>query len=520
MKKIFITTVLVGLLMSCDKDTLKLVNPNEPGLEALQTETGIQKAALGVYDPLRYSNGFYYTWFVLTNHNIMGDATVTSVGNFGWRWVNQVASITRPNGTVVNPPAGSSQPVMLEQYNSRDQGTSNPQAHEWVPMYATIGHANLMLSIIDNVQFTGTAAEIATKKKTYEAWFLWWKGFCYSRLGSIYSQALINNTYGEISTTYHSNAEIITEAKRNFEEAKAILATISDSDNTYDELMTSFIPSYFRVGNGGLIKPSMFIRNINSYLARNILVNKYAADLTATELTEIETLANAGIQQTDKIFTIRSGEDSNTCFVYQTAWSPYRILTAWERVSERLVQDFKAGDNRFTRNITLMSAPAFNPGGRGISYGTRYIPVDGGDYASFSNGTVEMPMGITYEETQLMLAEVKIRRGEIDAGLSHIDGVRSHQNAQLTAVSGTGLTQVQALEELRSERRIGLFLKGTAFYDARRWGVLKPVAQGGGRTNANVVVATDGTVEACTIDYNYKEWFDVPAQETDFNPIQ
>ena len=103
--------------------------------------------------------------------------------------------------------------------------------------------------------------------------------------------------------------------------------------------------------------------------------------------------------------------------------------------------------------------------------------------------------------------------------MAHIDAVRTYQNAQLAAVAGTGLNQAQALEELRKERRIGLFQKGTAFYDARRWGILKPVSQGGGRRNANVVVEANGTVEPCTIDYQYIEWFDVPAAETDFNKI-
>ena len=126
-------------------------------------------------------------------------------------------------------------------------------------------------------------------------------------------------------------------------------------------------------------------------------------------------------------------------------------------------------------------------------------------------------MACTYEENQLMLAEIKIRRGDVEQGLAHIDAVRTYQNSGLPALVGTGKTQAQALEELRSERRVGLFLKNTAFYDARRWGVLKPLSQGGGRTNA-VVVFTGGTPYNCTIEYNYKEWWDVPANERDFNP--
>jgi len=155
-----------------------------------------------------------------------------------------------------------------------------------------------------------------------------------------------------------------------------------------------------------------------------------------------------------------------------------------------------------------------------LSYGTRYGAVDGGDYASWEPGFCEIPMACSYEETQLMLAEVKIRKNQIEAGLAHIDAVRDYQNAQLDAVANTNLNKDEALEELRKERRIGLFLKGTSFYDARRWGVLKPLSQGGGRQNANVVVASNGTVEPCTINYNYLEWWDVPANETDFNPIE
>ena len=184
------------------------------------------------------------------------------------------------------------------------------------------------------------------------------------------------------------------------------------------------------------------------------------------------------------------------------------------------MQDFKAGDNRYTRNVLRRSSALFNPRNRGYGIGTRYTLKDGGDYASTSAGVVELPFAGTYEENQLMLAEVKLRKdNDIDGALTLVDAVRTYQNAGLTAVAGTGLTKAQALEELRKERRIGLFLKGTSFYDARRWGILKPVAQGGGRTNANVVVAADGTTEACTIDYQYLEWFDVPASETDFNPL-
>lgn len=516
MKKIYIIIIVVTLLFtSCSKDSLKLHNPNEPGTESLKSEEGIQKFALGVYHPMR-SN--YYAWFALTLHNLMGDATVTSAGNFGFRYANNVYSITRPDGSIVTSPVGMNQITLLKSLNTREQGNGNALANEWAAVYGLLGHCNLALKLLDNneVVFKNNAE---VKKKTYQVWFLWWKAFAYSRIGSLYAKGVITNEYNTLSNNYQSHEAIITEANRLFEEAKTILATIPETDATYSGLIDAFIPTQLKEGKGGIITPQMFIRNINTYIARNLLVNKYASDLTATDLSQIETLVNNGIQQDDKIFIMRSVADGDLCFVYGSAWSPYRLLNGWENLSERLVQDFKTGDNRYTRNVKEREELLFNPNGRGINFSTRYTLKNGGDYASTTAGVVELPFAGTYEENQLMLAEVKIRNNNIDGGLAHIDAVRTYQKARLTAVTGTGLTKEQALEELRKERRIGLFLKGTSFYDARRWGILKPVAQGGGRTNANVVVAADGTTEACTIDYQYLEWFDVPASETDFNPL-
>ena len=55
-----------------------------------------------------------------------------------------------------------------------------------------------------------------------------------------------------------------------------------------------------------------------------------------------------------------------------------------------------------------------------------------------------------------------------------------------------------------------------SFYDARRWGVLKPVSSGGGRAGAIVLLA-GGVPNVATIDYNYLSYWDVPKNELDFN---
>jgi hypothetical protein len=90
--------------------------------------------------------------------------------------------------------------------------------------------------------------------------------------------------------------------------------------------------------------------------------------------------------------------------------------------------------------------------------------------------------------------------------------------AGLAAVSGTGLTLLQAKEELRRERRIALAFRGLSFYDARRLKISEPVSGGGGRTGC-VVIPTSGVVNTnATIEYGYIDYWDVPDNELAYNP--
>jgi hypothetical protein len=203
-------------------------------------------------------------------------------------------------------------------------------------------------------------------------------------------------------------------------------------------------------------------------------------------------------------------------------------------VSERLIQDFQPGDARFTKGFgPYPGGPVVNVRSRGIQFGTRYLPTDvekGGFYATDNHqGTV--PISPTWEENALMIAEAKIRSGsDISGGLTLIDQVRASQNAGLLPAASHGLSPDSAIAQLRSERRIGLYMHGLAWYDARRWGVTAPASQGGGRANANIVVPgtllvppgtpnpPPATLLPCFIDYNFVDYWDVPQNELDFNP--
>jgi len=251
--------------------------------------------------------------------------------------------------------------------------------------------------------------------------------------------------------------------------------------------------------------------------------------MTAADWQAVLDLANTGIEATDNIF--KFGMDpGGTNDVSVGAYHPYAWVSEaiqFEFISERLIQDFKPGDARFTGNFIEFDVPKVNERGRGLQFGTRWNPVyieDGGRYATAANLGLT-PWACSFEENELMKAEALIRTNQLDAGLALVDEVRDFQGAGLAAVSGTGLNQTQAIEELRRERRIGLFLWGTAFYDARRWGVTEPAAQGGGRADAIAMIPGNLLVPAqanaapvpCFFEYNYLDYWDVPQNELDFN---
>ena len=511
----FTFLLAAGLAVTgCSKKKLDLSNPNVPGLPALNTEEGIIRAGTGIHFKFGWNFQYEYWWQVMNFHNTMGDNTWSSVGNFGMRWANQTERVILDNGTVLTPPQGGAQGVELKARNTRANGDQNVFNYEWTAMYQINNQANLILSQLANPGLVLTG-NIEAKKNTLKAWAYWWKGFAYSRIGSIYVSGIITDALNESNSDFKDRNLIIAEAASNFDKCVTALNAINDMA-AYNEVMDKLIISFNKTGNGGIFTPTQWKRHINTYKARNILVNKKVGDVTNAEWNAILTLTQDGLQQGDKILTMRSADANDV--VLQTAWSPFRLTTnAWEFVSERWIQEFKPGDARRTRNVVVRANPAVNQSGRGFQYGTRYdlrLIENGGDYVSALAGRAELPVGATYEENALTRAEALIRTGSIELGLALIDQVRDHQNAQLIDVAGTGLTLAQALDELYRERRIALFLKNTPFYDYRRFGYACKNCQ---RTGV-VVLGPGGAVNTnATIVYNYMDYWDIPLNELDFN---
>jgi hypothetical protein len=345
----------------------------------------------------------------------------------------------------------------------------------------------------------------------------------------MYIAGLIIDEPYKTNSEYVSNTEILAEATRNFDLATAALGDVTSSAD-YNTVMTSIIPNYC-VHENGIPSPDQWIRNINTMKARNLIANKRVADMTTGDWTQLKTLADAGIQSGDAVFVIKTTATPSESIFSDNVFGSNSLYTATNDptyfVSERLIQDFRPGDNRFTNNFDLLPSPQVNMRGRGLGFGTRYYLVNGGTEANDAFNYVHANdpgvdnhyMAGSYEENELMRAEAEIQLGNIATGVGRIDNVREFQGANLAAISA-GSTKAQALEELRSERRVSLLFRGLGFYDARRNGVIDDKSKGGGRAGAVVLSNVAGTPFLSTnafINYNYLSYWDVPANELVFN---
>ena len=536
MKKIIYINILaltaVLWLSSCDKDTLQIPNPNLPTPQgSLVTEGGITNFALGIVNRQlgNVTNAGNVNLFAiaLTMHSTMGDEQFMPYGNWGVRWANQVYSTTiPPSGSPILNPFGVTQYESIIGFNSRQAADRNVFLYEWFWAYNYISQANALLEALENpeLKFSGDAV---TKKGILKAWAQWWKGYAYSRLGSIYIAGSIVNEAGTTNGDFVNSAGLITEANKLLGECETTLGGLTLNDE-YTRMYRAITASYNLQER--VISPDEWKRTINTMRARNLMANKKVASMTAADWNQVITFSNAGIKKTDNVFQMGYTSDGNNDVV-GVFYHPFWLIggsAQFTFVSERLIQEYKSGDKRLTRDWVEPPPNEWYPPNirsRGLQFGTRFAPVeieDGGSFSTANGALATLAFCGSWEENDLNKAEALIYTAQVEQGLQIIDQIRTAQGAQIANVAGTGLTQAQAIQELRRERRVALFMRGTAFYDARRWGRTVPLSQGGGRTDAVVYLPANlnGGVDGArvtTLDYRYIDYFDVPQNELDFN---
>ncbi|MFT3822934.1 MAG: RagB/SusD family nutrient uptake outer membrane protein [Chitinophagaceae bacterium] len=526
----YILCILLLVQTGCRKEELNVQNPNSPTPESAKTEAGIVSLALGaVYQTgfngitdSKYTGSFLGSsfWFLApAYHDLMADIVSAEAANNITNQVSVPDYVIFDDNTKITNTAPAKQVIRLN--NSRTKAGSNMFYFEWTWMYFMNNACNLILETIDKVTFSGDAT---SKKNALKAWAYFWKGYAYSRIGSIYYAGLIKNDYATTTNVYKTSAEVLTEADANYNKAIEALNAVTVVTD-YNTIIKGLIPSQCQTGKGGVLTPTMWIHTINTMKARNLLANKRVKDMTTADWNNIITLTNNGVNSSDLVFTARSASAGS--FLSATGGS-VAALTVGDptsttyKISERLIQEYKTGDKRLANNFTQVSTYLNQKGG--FTFSTRYRLSDGGNgvtgtavVASRTVGAYELYVASTYEENELMKAEANIKLNNIATGLASVDAVRNYQGAGLTAVSGVVTDAAQAYEELRRERRTALLFRNVSLYDYRRWGYLDDISAGGGRTNAIVVSSTGVLNTHATINYNFLDYWDVPDDELALN---
>ncbi|MCE2734294.1 MAG: RagB/SusD family nutrient uptake outer membrane protein [Flammeovirgaceae bacterium] len=515
---------------SC-QDQLDVKNPNEPTIESLNSENGIVNFAQGSvylngFVDLKYVDGVLGRFLGNGYHDLWADVVGAEAANV---FMNQIGApfnvILDDDSEVPNPGSPRSQAELIKNNNVNANAGNNPLFYDWAYMYSLNNVCNVILNSVESVEFVSDAD---TKRNVLKAWAHWWKAFAYSRIGSVYVAGVINDEPNVTNGNYVTNAQILDEANRQLDLLEDILETQTNTP-VYTEFLGRLIPDFFQQGKGNPLSPDEWKRNINTLRARILLANKRVEDMTNADWNQIITFTTNGIQEGDNVFTVRSNStgdiiSANTgTIATKSTGDPNGEATY--KISERLVSDFRAGDQRFDNNFIELDEPWIGESARGNSFNTRWQLVDGGNgiddvivYGDKTPGATETYVSVTYEENLLMRAEANIYLGNINAGLQLIDEVRDYQGAGLAALDGSGLSQNQAVEELRSERRVALLFRYVSFYDARRYGILDPLSEGGGRTGA-IVIDRDGNLNInATIDYQFMDYFHVPDNELKYNP--
>jgi hypothetical protein len=531
------------LIVSCKKD-LDVKNPNDPTFGGnVNSEDGLAAYAKGAV----YWNGFNYgngwlgdSYFSLPwgYHELMGDVAGGGQGSN-----NQTTTMGVPDyffavpgdasTKFTNPSPQALGIIRVFNTTAATANANNALFYEWNSMYSLINSCNITLENLGGIALS------ADKANTVKAWCYWWKGFAYAQIGSIYYAGLIVDKSSTIVSDYVSQDKIIAESNRNLTLALNTLNGISNTGD-YGTMIGKLIPAQCQVGLGLPPTRDMWVRTINTMLARNILLNKLAPFvngnpnatitkasipvMTAADWTAVTNYCNNGVKKGDYVFT---GRTSSTNSFFSATSGSVAAMCAFSnqsttyKVSERLVQNFKTGDNR-RNNFSTANGTFYGDANTnstrwtlrdGVTAGLTGIPILG----SRTPGGLEIYIGPTWEENTLMLAEANIRSGNVNAALPQIDAVRAGQGAGVPALAGTTLTAAQAMSELTMERGAALAFRALSFCDARRWGWTYDISRGGGRYGATLIFNNNVYTNA-TISYNFMDYWDVPADEIAKNP--
>jgi len=510
LNKKYAVLILVFVLMAplgCEKQ-LDVTNPNNPTPDIVKSEEGMKRQALGLWNG---GGGGWWEWVSWTLLEAMGDNVVLPWINFDWnRFFGNIELIEYSDGTAPWSPRMQASPSFSQtqwvNFVNDRQVTGGGYEAQWESAYRFNNEANRILQALDSqggVPFSSNAQE---KEDAYRSWAHFWKGYAYQMVGLFYNKGLIIDEPDATNSDYQNSAQMIEAAQAEYDLA---LQTAS----SFGVIASAVIPDIFPTN----ITTASYIQNIYTLKARALLMSKRRTNITQAEWQQIRDWANQGLMTNDGALVIDSDE-STYLFAVTHRW---RLATnIWARVSPRVVQVVNENPNG-----TDARAARFQFDSSGGTYANRvtqpqinspWLVVAGTPYASQSPGTPQFV--VSAEENMLMLAEAELALGNPGTAADWVNQERKMplQQAGLPDETSVDMTTI------RNERKIALFGRALAFYDARRLGEIDSQADGGGvqgawvyhiDSNQNLVLDSDAS-----LFFDFLSYYDIPAAEQDFNP--
>lgn len=455
-------------LSACSEDFLdvlpgdKITSANFP-----ENENDIKLALNGAYALLRESS--------IYNEGLFGFGVLDGATPNAFNW---------GNGPIAK--AGNGQ---------LSSGDGDLVTFRWTRCYAIIFRANFLLEIIEQVEMSPEA------KTAYigEAHFL--RGLAYSLLADSYGGVPILNSI--ISADEARNVERATleqtwaQAIADYDVAIANLATVAPAKGRADKGAALAMKMRAYLNQNNYPKVLEMVQQIEGLGKYSLFPSYQGLFLPGNE------------NNPEVIFDVQyiSGENSQGSFLDQfcgtgtgsfTRGSRYvptdDLVNVYETVDGSPVNPEKPFENRDPRLGFTIVVPgsyildhrfpnylypggAFNhPGNRLKHLSTRKyrmqtlssLPPSG---QSFINNIV-----IRYADVLLAKAEAIIEtNGNIDEAVQLINRIRTERNDVKITPLPSGLTQAQARQKLRQERRVEFALEGLYWSDIRRWKIGKEI---------------------------------------------
>lgn len=452
MKKIFVFSIVMSLLVSCKKSFLDVV-PRDKVSDATfwRNETDANAAAAGVYSYWSYP-------FDDGVNNVPGRALF-----LGDDWSDDATTSNFWNGFWYNTWSGniSTQDATINNY--------------WIALYGVIRKANVFLANIDKP----TMDEAARKRLTAEVKFI-----------RAYEYLLLLSTWGGVPIVDRplETAELAipkntTEEVRNF--------ILKDLDEAIPDLATTPEKGRIKKGAGLALK------------ARTLLYGKKWAEAAAAakEVMDIgvyglfQTAAGDGYQ---KQFETEENKEVLASWKYDAAQRPNEkpaLIATWQGWGEgNLVSPTQALVDAYdTYDRTTDQLLPANPAAPYVNRDPRFDFTVATGVGSSTDYGIKKFLGtnagsdnviLRYAEVLLTYAEAKIEDDDIDASvLDAINQVRARAyGTDVSHVAAypeiTTMVQADLRSIVRNERRVELAMEGLRWYDITRWGIALTVMNG------------------------------------------